>query len=459
MLLRDVYGKSQTSKMYAATNETNDVRGLGLILRAFKHRNYRLFFVGQGISLIGTWMQQAAISWLVYRMTGSTFYLGAVMFAGQIPIFIIALVAGVLADRWSRRKMLLATQILSMLQAIILALLVVTHTITVWKIIGLSIFLGIVNSFDIPIRQAFICEMVDRQEDLPNAIALNSLIFNGARLIGPPIAGLLIAAAGESICFLLNAVSYLAVLAALLAMKLTPRSITRNNSRVTTELKDGLLYAYRFIPIRAILLLLALISIIGMPYAVLMPVFAKDILQGGPRTLGFLMGAVGVGALSGALFLASRKTVQNLDKIVVFAIGIFAIGIVAFSFSRNLWFSLCSILLAGFGMMVQMAAINTILQTVVDDDKRGRIMSLHTMAFMGSASIGSLLAGSVANQIGAPGTLQISGLLCMAAAVIFWRKLSAIREMVQPVYIRKGIIPQVAAGIGTVTQLSVQTKE
>ncbi|MDD5327657.1 MAG: MFS transporter [Phycisphaerae bacterium] len=445
--------------MCAVNNEINDTRGVKLILRALKHRNYRLFFAGQSISLIGTWMQQVAISWLVYRMTSSAFYLGAVMFASQIPTCIAAPLAGVLADRWSRHKMIIVTQILSMLQATILVVLIVTHTITVWKIMCLSVFMGLINGFDIPIRQAFVYELVDRQEDIPNAIALNSLTFNGARLIGPSIAGVLIAAVGESVCFSLNAVSYLAVIGALLALKLTPRSLNRHNGHIITGFRDGLLYAYRFVPIRAILLLLALIGIIGMPYAVLMPVFAKDILHGGPRTLGFLMGAVGIGALCGAVFLASRRTVKNLDKIVVFAISIFAVGIIGFSFSRNVWLSLCLTLLAGFGMMVQMASINTILQTVVDDDKRGRIMSLYTMAFMGTAPIGSLLAGSIAHKIGAPHTLQISGVLCIIAAAVFWKKLSAIREMVHPVYVRKGIIPQVANGIGTVTQISVETKE
>jgi len=445
--------------MREATDKINDTGGVRLILRALKHKNYRLFFAGQGISLTGTWMQQVAISWLVYQMTSSAFYLGAIMFASQIPACIAAPFAGVLADRWSLRKMLVVTQILSMFQATILAVLVVTHTITVWKIMCLSIFLGLINGFDMPIRQAFVYELVDRQEDVPNAIALNSLTFNGARLIGPSIAGVLIAAVGESICFSLNAVSYLAVIGALLAMKLTPRNINRHNGHIIIGLKDGLLYAYRFVPIRTILLLLALIGIVGMPYAVLMPVFAKDILHGGPRTLGFLMGAVGIGALCGALFLASRRTVKNLDKIVVLAISIFAIGIIGFSFSHNVWLSLCLTLLAGFGMMVLMASINTILQTVVDDDKRGRIMSLYTMAFMGTAPIGSLLAGSVAHQIGASHTLQISGVLCIIAAAVFWKKLSAIREMIHPVYVRKGIIPQVANGIGTATQMSVETKE
>ncbi|MFA5239591.1 MAG: MFS transporter [Phycisphaerae bacterium] len=445
--------------MREATDKINNTGGVRLILRALKHKNYRLFFAGQSISLIGTWMQQVAISWLVYRMTSSAFYLGAVMSASQIPVCIAAPLAGVLADRWSRHKMIVATQILSMLQATILAVLVITHTITVWKIIGLGIFMGLINGFDMPIRQAFVYELVDKQEDIPNAIALNSLIFNGARLIGPAIAGVLIAAVGEGICFSLNAVSYLAVIVALLAMRLTPRNINRHNDHIITGLKDGLLYAYRFVPIRAILLLLAMVGIIGMPYAVLMPVFAKDILHGGPRTLGFLMGAVGIGALCGALFLASRKTIKNLDRILVVAIVIFAVGIIGFSLSRNIWFSLCLTLLAGFGMMVQMASINTILQTIVDDDKRGRVMSLYIMAFMGTAPIGSLLAGSVAHKIGAAHTLQISGALCIIGAIIFWKKLSAIREIVHPVYVSKGIIPQVANGIGTATQISVGTKE
>jgi len=399
------------------------------------------------------------MSWLVYRLTNSVLLLGVVGFANTISTFILALFAGVLADKWSKYRILVVTQSLSMLQALILALLVLTHNIEIWHIMVLSVFIGLINAFDIPTRQAFIYELVDNKEDLPNAIALNSLIFNAARLAGPSIAGILIAAFGEGICFLINSISFLAVLAALMAMKLTRQKPTGHQGPILSGLKDGMVYAFSFVPIRAILLLLAMVSLVGMPYAVLMPVFARDILHGGPITLGFLMVAVGIGALIGALYLASRKTVRGLGKVIVIAISILGSGVIAFSFSKLLWLSLTLMLLTGFGMMVQMASINTILQTIVDDDKRGRIMSFYTMAFMGMSALGSLLAGSLAHILGAPHTLQISGFLCIIAAMVFWTKLPVIREKVRPIYVRKGIIPQVAAGIGTVTQLTIQTKE
>lgn len=300
---------------------------------------------------------------------------------------------------------------------------------------------------------------MDNQDDLPNAIALNSMIFNCARLVGPAIAGFLIAAAGEGVCFLINAASFTAVLASLLVIKTAPSVSVRNNEPVLRDIREGIAYAYGFVPIRAILLLLAFISILGMSYGVLMPVFARDILKGGPQTLGFLMGAVGIGALIGAIFLASRRTVQGFSRIIVIAICIFAVAIAAFSFSQVLWLSVIMILLEGFGMMVQVASINTVLQTIVDDDKRGRIMSLYTVAFMGTAPIGSLLTGSVANILGAPHTLRISAFLCVIAAIVFAMKLPAIEKMVQPIYVRKGIIRQVATGPGTATQLTMETKE
>lgn len=451
--------KDASKKMKTTVNDSQDVRGVKLVLRALRHRNYRLFFIGQGTSLVGTWMQQVAVSWLVYRMTNSAFLLGVIGFATQISTCVMALFAGVLADKRNRRNILIATQTLSLLQALVLAMLVFAGNISFWHIIALSIFIGLVNGFDIPTRQAFVYELVDRKEDLPNAIALNSMIFNGARLAGPAIAGILIAAVGEGVCFLINAVSFLAVLAALMAIRLAPQKTVRHNGAVISGIRDGVVYAFGFMPIRAVLSLLALVSLVGVPYAVLMPVFARDILHGDSRTLGFLYGAVGVGALIGALFLASRKTVHGLGKIVVLAINIFGIGVIAFSLSRTLWFSLALMLMAGFGIMVQMASINTILQTVVDNDKRGRIMSLYTIAFIGMAAFGSLLAGSIAQTFSAPRTLQVSGLLCIIAAAVFWTKLPAIQKKIRPIYVRKGIIPQVAAGIGAASQLTTQTEE
>ena len=445
--------------METIVDDSQDVRGVKLVLRALRYRNYRLFFIGQGTSLVGTWMQQVAVSWLVYRMTNSALKLGVIGFATQISTCVMALFAGVLADKWNRRNILIATQTLSLIQALVLAMLVFAGSISLWHIIALSVFIGLVNGFDIPTRQAFVYELVDRKEDLPNAIALNSLIFHGASLAGPAIAGILIAAVGEGVCFLINAVSFLAVLAALMAMRLPPQKTVRHNGNVISGIRDGVVYAFGFMPIRAVLSLLALVSLVGVSYRVLMPVFARDILHGDSRTLGFLYGAVGVGALIGALFLASRKTVRGLGKIVVLAINIFGVGVIAFSLSRTLWFSLALMLMAGFGIMVQMASINTILQMVVDDDKRGRIMSLYTIALIGMAAFGSLLAGSIAQTFGAPHTLQVSGLLCIIAAAVFWTKLPAIQEKIRPIYVRKGIIPQVAAGIGAASQLTAQTEE
>jgi MFS family permease len=302
-------------------NQHNPVgsKGLRAVIRALDHRNFRLFFGGQSISLIGTWMQRIALGWLVYRLTNSAFLLGAVGFAGQIPIFFIAPFAGVFADRWNRQRMLILTQTLSMAQALLLSFLVLTGTVSVWQIIALSAFLGVVNAFDMPIRQAFTLEMIENKEDLGNAIALNSSMVNSARLLGPSLAGMLIAVFGEGTCFLLNGISYVAVIAALLAMKINPRPPQPRRPPAMQELKQGFAYAFGFAPIRDVLLLLGLVSLVGMPYTVLMPIFARDILHGGPHVLGFLMGASGIGALAGAVYLASRKSVLGLGKIIPLA--------------------------------------------------------------------------------------------------------------------------------------------
>ena len=424
---------------------------LKLIFRALTHRNYRLFFSGQIISLTGTWMQQVAVGWLVYRMTNSVFLLGIVGFLGQIPTFLFTPFAGVIADRHNRRSMLLITQTLAMCQALILALLILTKHIQVWQIIVLSVALGVINSFDIPIRQAFTVEMIKNREDLGNAIALNSSMVNAARLIGPSIAGLLIASVGEGICFLLNAISYLAVIASLILMKIAPKKIHASAKNIIYELKEGFRYAFNFAPIRSILLLLGLISLVGVPYQVLMPVFARDIFHGGPAALGFLVGMSGVGALAGAIYLAARKTVLGLGRIIALSSGLFGVGIIAFSFSQVLWISMVLLLACGFGMMVQMASCNIILQTIVEEDKRGRIMSFYTMSFMGMAPFGSLLAGSLASKIGAPHTLLIGGSGCIIGAALFASKLSSLRKEIHPIYAKKGIIPEVAKGIQLAT--------
>lgn len=412
------------------------------VFRALHSRNYRLFFSGQAISLIGTWITRIATGWLVYRLTDSALLLGVVGFASQIPTFFLTPFTGVLADRWNRHDTLVITQVLAMVHSLILAALTLTGVITVWHIIALSVFQGLINAFEIPARQSFVVEMVEKKEDLGNAIALNSSIFNAARLVGPSIAGLLIAAFGEGLCFLIDGMSYIAVIAALMAMKITPRKIELPAPHILQELKAGFKYAFGFTPIRALLLLLGLTSIAGMPYATLMPVFAADVLHGGPHTLGFLMGAAGVGALVGAVYLASRKSVRGLGKVIVLAASVFGIGLIAFSLSRVLWFSLLLMVLIGFGMIVQVASSNTVLQTIVDDDKRGRVMSLYAMAFMGMTPFGNLLAGFLANNIGAPNTLIIGGGCCVLGSLLFARKLPVLREIVRPIYSKMGIIPE-----------------
>jgi MFS family permease len=403
--------------------------GLKLIFRALRHRNYRLFFGGQSISLIGTWMQATAMSWLVYRLTRSPFLLGAVGFASQIPTFVFAPIAGVVADRWNRRRILVITQSLAMVQALVLAFLVWRGAVAVWQVLLLTIFLGLVNAFDIPARQSFVVEMIERREDLGNAIALNSSMFNGARLVGPSIAGILIATAGERVCFLLNSVSYLPVIGALLAMRVTRRNAEVPPADVLHGLKEGFSYAFGSAPMRSVILLVALMNLLGASYHVLLPVFAREILHGGPHTLGFLVGAVGAGAFGGAIYLASRKSAVGLAKIPLIALSGFGIGLVAFSQSSVLWLSLPLLMLMGFGMMVQMASSNTVLQTVVDDDKRGRVMAFYTMAWAGTAPTGSLLAGSLAGSIGAPRTLLMGGLCCILGSVLFARKLLGLKEM------------------------------
>ena len=420
----------------------DDSKGLRLIFRALYHRNYRLFFGGQGISLIGTWMQQIAMSWLVYRMTNSAFLLGLIGFSSQICSFFFSPFAGVLSDRWNRHHILVATQSLAMVQAFILATLTLTGTITVHHIFILALFLGFVNAFDMPNRQAFVVEMVEKREDLGNAIALNSFLFNGARLVGPSIGGILISILGEGICFLLNGVSFLAVIIALLAMKMTSNKREVEKTRVLQGLKEGFAYAFGFPPIRSIIFFLGWISLVGMAYTTLVPVFAKDILHGGSQTYGFLMAASGMGAVIGAVYLASRRSVLGLGRIIAIASGIFGIGLISFSLSHVLWLSLFLLMLTGFGMMVHMASSNTILQTMVDDDKRGRVMSLYVMSFMGMAPFGSLLGGSLASKIGAPYTLIIGGAFCILGSFMFTKKLPSIREMVRPIYIRKGILSE-----------------
>ena len=447
--------KMEDSEKRPLDNSANGQKsGIKFILRALDSRNYRLYFGGQGISLIGTWIQRIAQSWLVYRLTDSVFLLGLVGFSTQIPTFLMAPFAGVIVDQRNRYHILIVTQVLATIQALILALLVLTDNIEVWHIIALGVVLGCINAFDMPSRQSLLVDMIERREDLSNAIALNSTMVNGARLIGPTVAGIVIAAVGEGTCFMLNAGSFLAVIIALLAMKLNLKTVKKRKGRMLQDLKEGVKYSFGFAPIRSVLLLIALISIMGMPYTVLMPVFAKDILHGGAHTLGFLMGAVGTGALVGAIYLASRKTVLGLGRVISLAAVVFGIGLIAFSFSRSMWLSITMLFFVGMGMMMQMAASNTVLQTIVDDDKRGRVMSFYAMSFFGMAPLGSLLAGSLGSRLGTPETVMLGGACCVVGGLLFMYRLPSLRKLVRPIYTQKGILPEVAAGLQSANSLN-----
>jgi MFS family permease len=417
------------------------------ILRALKYRNYRLFFSGQLISLTGTWMQQIALSWLVYRMTNSALMLGLVGFVGQIPTFLFSPFAGVLVDRFNKHKILVFTQTCSMLQAFLLVILIVTGSINVYYILLLNAFLGIINSFDAPTRQSFVVEMIENKEDLGNAIALNSMMFNSARLIGPSIAGLLIAAVGETMCFLLNGVSYIAVIIALLAMKINFIKPVLKQKHIIHDMIEGWHYTRQFKPIKYLLLLLGLVSLMGTPYVVLMPVFAKETLHGGPHTLGFLVGSIGVGAFFGAMLLASRKNIYGMGKNIIKVSFIFGLTLILFSFSKNIYISILLLFVAGFAMMTQMASSNTIIQTIVEDSKRGRVMSFYTMSFMGTMPIGSLLAGLIAHKIGASNTVIIGGISCIFGSLLFAARFKEFRKAVRPIYAKMGIIPDSVEGI------------
>jgi MFS family permease len=423
------------------------------LLRALGHRNFRLFFAGQSISMIGTWMQQVALSWLVYEMTRSPLWLGLVGCAGQIPSLFLAPVAGVLVDHHNRHRLLLLTQSLAMVQAVLVAVLTWSGVITVWHILLLSAFLGLVNALDMPARQAFLTDMVTNREDLANAIALNSSLVNGARLVGPALAGLLLAQAGASTCFVVNAVSYIAVLGALLAMHVPPREPSLRRP-LASGLSEGFRYAFGFAPIRSILLLVSLMSLTGIPYMVLLPVFATDVLGGGAQTLGLLSAATGVGALTAALMLAGRRSILGLGRWIIFAPGAFGLLLIALGLSRSLPLSLLLLAGLGFTMMMQLAASNTVLQTIVDEDKRGRVMSLYTMAFIGVAPLGSLLLGALADVAGAPMAVMVAGVICIAGSATFAFQFPALRRMVRPIYMRLGILPEVATGLQAASELT-----
>ncbi|MEA5626358.1 MFS transporter [Nostoc sp. UHCC 0251] len=410
------------------------------LLPALRSKNYQLFFAGQGVSLIGTWMTQLATIWLVYDLTNSALMLGVVGFSSQIPSFFLAPFGGVFVDRFSRYRTLICTQILAMIQSLTLAVLALTGVIQVWHIIALSLFQGFINALDAPARQAFVPELVERREDLANAIAINSTMINGARLIGPAIGGLLIASVGTAYCFLIDGLSYIAVIAALLAMKVKPWKYVVTDGNPLQKVKEGFIYAFSFPPIRAILLLSALVSLMGLQNTILVPVIAEQVLKGGAETLGFLMAASGVGALTGGIYLATRQTILGIGKLIALAPAILGIGLIAFSFSRFLPLSLFTMLFVGLGTILQIAASNTFLQTIVEDDKRGRLMSLYTMSFLGMIPVGNLLGGALASRIGATNTLIIDGIVCILGSIIFSRQLPALRKIMLPIYEQKGII-------------------
>jgi MFS family permease len=409
--------------------------------RALRYRNFRLFFTGQSVSLIGTWMTRIATSWLVYRLTGSALLLGIVGFAGQIPTFLLAPFAGVLVDRLNRRNLLVWTQALAAVQSLALAALTIARVINIQEIIALSVMQGLINAFDMPGRQAFLIQMVEDKQDLGNAIALNSSMVNMARLVGPAIAGLIIAAIGEGYCFAIDGVSYLAVIASLLMMRVTVAPIKRATASLLEQLSEGWTYVSNFVPIRTILTLFAVISLMGMPFIVLMPIFASQVLHGGPHTLGYLMGASGVGALVSAASLAVRKNVRGLVSMIQISAIVFGAGLILFGLSHNFALSLLLMLFVGFGMMQGLAASNTVIQTLVPEDMRGRVMSYYTVAFVGMAPFGSLLAGALAHRFGAPRAVMFTGACCLLGAAWFASQRSALRAVMRPIYIEMGIIP------------------
>jgi MFS family permease len=402
---------------------------------AFQSRNYRLFFLGQGLSLVGNWITMVAMIWLVYHLTQSPVLLGIVGFASQVPNLVLVPFGGVLSDRWNHRQTLLVTQALSMLQSFLLAILTLTGTIHIAHIIALSLFQGIVNAIDSPTRQAFVPEIVERKESLINAIALNSSMFNGARLIGPAIGGVLLASVDAGYCFLIDGISYVAVLLALIAMRLKPKPSTASQSSLTfatimQHLKEGFVYAFGFAPVRSILIMVGLVSFLGINFAVVLPIFSNEILHGNANTLGLLMAASGVGSLIAAVQLSLRRGVRGLGQLVAIAPIIYGLGMIAFAASRSIWLSTLLLAVIGFGSLLQSASSNTIIQTLVQDEMRGRVMSIYIMSFLGMISFGNLFQGTLISFIGAPATVAISGVICVVVAIFYARQLPRLRRMV-----------------------------
>ena len=409
--------------------------------RALRHRNFQLFFFGQSISLIGNWMTRLATNWLVYDLTHSALELGIVGFSGQIVSFLAGPYAGVWVERLNRRKLLLCTQAAAAVQSLALAALTLTHVITLWEVIALAALQGLINAFDMPGRQSFLVQMVDDRNDLSNAIAINSSMANGARLIGPAIAGVIVAVYGEGLCFLLDGLSYLAVIASLFAMSIQAASARNRMTGVLNQMREGWNYVRSFSPVRTLLQLYALISLMGYSYAVLLPIFAAQVLHGGPTTLGWLTGATGVGAVTSALSLAFRKTVLGLTRMVQIASAMLGCALILFGLSQTLWMSLVLLVFVGFGLMQGAAATNTIIQSLVTEDKRARAMSYYSMAFFGPAPFGSLMAGALAHRIGAPDTVMIAGGVCLAGSLWFSLRIGRVNADIAPIYRQNGVLP------------------
>jgi MFS family permease len=418
---------------------------VGRLGRALRHRNYRLYFTGQGISVVGTWLTRFATVWMAYRLTGSALVLGLVGFFGQAPTSIIAPFAGVLIDRWDRHRTIVVTQIAAMLQSAALAAFALTHTMTVGILIVLGAVQGVINAFDMPARQSFLGQMIEDRADLPNAIALNSSIVNSARLLGPVIAAFLVDLWGEGACFAIDAASYLAVIGSLLAMRVVPRPAPARTSHVLADLAEGLRYVWHFPLVRAVLLVLASSSVLGGAYATLLPVIAGKTLHGGPHTLGILMGAAGLGALTGALYLASRTSVLGLPTVIkrcALGLGLGMLGLELASYISSMVIALPLMFLIGMSMMVQLASTNTLIQSIVDDKMLGRVISLYAVAFFGGAPVGSLLEGALASQIGAIHTFAAAGALCLTCGMVFASKLPELRRASRARYVQLGLIDE-----------------
>ncbi len=411
------------------------------IYSSLHSRNYRTFFIGQSISLIGTWMQNVALSWLVYRITGSVFLLGLIGFTSQIPSFILSPFSGVLTDRYNRKNIMLLAQVLFMLQSLTMALLVLFNVVEVWHIIVLSIVFGIISAFDAPARHSLVIDLIDKPENLGNAIALNSAIFNAGRLIGPAIAGMTIALVGEGICFLLNTTSFIAVIIALLRIRIKFKPLVNKAARFKESFVEGFKYTFQSVPIRTLIYLLAILSLAGFPFLILLPAYAKEILHGGSDTLGFLMSALGAGAFMGALYMAGRRSVVGLAKLISVFCPLMGIAIATASFSESLFFSLGLFFIGGLSLILSLASINTMIQTIAEEDKRGRVMSFYAMALMGTTPIGNLMAGAIASKVGISYTLLIGGLITVLAGIWFQWNRKKLRKFIRPIYVNKGILP------------------